>query len=193
MNIQEIIDNYYFETLNEKHDLSDFDCGDDDLNDFLKNDALSQQNEKLNITKLVMYDGRILGFSTLLTDTIFLKNIKNEKLQFKIKEKLKINKKYKEISAVKIGRLAIRKEYIGKGLGSHILRNIMKNLKDISENKIGFRFIIIEGYAKSFNFYVVNNGFEYLKKDTKSIEKIEFISKRDPTKTFYLYLDLEKI
>lgn len=171
MNIQEIIDNYYFETLNEKHDLSDFDCGDDDLNDFLKNDALSQQNDKLNITKLVMYDGRILGFSTLLTDTIFLKNIKNEKLQFKIKEKLKINKKYKEISAVKIGRLAIRKEYIGKCLGSHILRNIMKNLKDISENKIGFRFIIIEGYAKAFNFYVVNNGFEYLEKDTKSIEK----------------------
>ena len=89
----------------------------------MKNDALSQQNEKLNITKLVMYDGRILGFSTLLTDTILLKNIKNEKLQFKIKEKLKINKKYKEISAVKIGRLAIRKEYIGKGLGSHILKH----------------------------------------------------------------------
>lgn len=193
MNIQEIIDNYYFETLNEKHDLSDFDCGDDDLNDFLKNDALSQQNEKLNVTKLVMYDGKIIGFSTLLTDTILLKKIKNEKLQLKIKEKLKINKNNKEISAVKIGRLAIGKEYIGNGLGSHILRNILKNLKEISENKIGFRFIIIEGYAKAFNFYVINNGFEYLEKDAKSIENIEFISKRDPTKTFNLYLDLEKI
>lgn len=85
------------------------------------------------------------------------------------------------------------KKYTGKDLGSHFLRNILKNLKNISENKIGFRFIIIEGYAKTFKFYVINNGFEYLEKDTKSIEKIDFICKRNPTKTFYLYLDLEKI
>lgn len=34
MNIEDIKDNYYFETLTEEHDLSDFDCGDEDLNDF---------------------------------------------------------------------------------------------------------------------------------------------------------------
>ena len=39
-------ENYYFETLNESHYLNDFDCGDEDLNDFLKNDALKQQNAK---------------------------------------------------------------------------------------------------------------------------------------------------
>ena len=94
---------------------------------------------------------------------------------------------------MKLGRLAIDKKYSNKGLGSHILRSILNNLKKISENKVGFRFIIIEGYAKAFNFYVVKNGFEYLKKDEKSIKKIDFIMNRDPTKTFYLYLDLEKI
>lgn len=44
MTIKEIKDNYYFENLSDKHDLSEFDCGDNDLNDFLKNDALAQQN-----------------------------------------------------------------------------------------------------------------------------------------------------
>lgn len=193
MKIKEIQENYYFETLTSEHDLSYFDCGDDDLNDFLQNDALPQQYEKLNITKLVMFKGKIIGFVSLLTDTLILKNIKDEKLKSKIKGKLGITSTNRQISAVKIGRFALDQKYSGKGLGSHILRNILKNLKELSENKIGFRFIIIEGYAKAFNFYVVKNGFEYLKRDEKNISNINFISNRNPTKTFYLYLDLEKI
>lgn len=42
MEIKYIKENYYFETLSEKHDLDNLDCGDNDLNDFLKNDALTQ-------------------------------------------------------------------------------------------------------------------------------------------------------
>ncbi len=34
MDIEYIKDNYKFETLTEKHDLSNFECGSDDLNDF---------------------------------------------------------------------------------------------------------------------------------------------------------------
>lgn len=193
MNIEDIKQNYYFETLTQNHDLSEFDCGDEDLNDFLKNDALNQQKEKLNITKLVIYGNEIIGYATILTDTLILKNIKDENLRTKIKSKLRVTSKNRSIAAVKIGRLAIDKKYSRKGLGSHILRNILKNLKNISENKVGFRFIIIEGYAKAFSFYVVKNGFEYLEKDMKTIEKLDFIIERDPTKSFYLYLDLEKI
>lgn len=192
MKIKDIKENYYFETLSAKHDLSDFDCGDEELNDFLKNDALSQQNEKLNVTKLVLCEGKIIGYASLLTDTIILKKIKDEKIREKLKGKLNLNSKEKEISAVMIGRFALDKKYIGEGLGSHILRNILRNLKQISENKIGFRFIVIEGYASAFNFYVIKNCFEYLEKDEKLVQKINFISKRDPKKLFYLYLDLKK-
>lgn len=192
MTIKEIKDNYYFENLNEKHDLSDFDCGDKDLNDFLKNDALAQQNARLNVTKLIMCDGNIIGFTSLLTDGIMIKKIRNEKVKLEIKEKLNINSNKKSISAVKIGRLAIDKKYARKGLGSHILNNILKNLKDISEKEVGFRFIIVEGYAKAFNFYVTKNGFEHLKNDENDINNIEFIAKRDPTRKFYLYFDLDR-
>ena len=192
MTIKEIKDNYYFENLNEKHDLSDFDCGDKDLNDFLKNDALAQQNARLNVTKLIMCDGNIIGFTSILTDGIMIKKIRNEKVKLEIKEKLNINSNKKSISAVKIGRLAIDKKYARKGLGSHILNNILKNLKDISEKEVGFRFIIVEGYAKAFNFYVTKNGFEHLKNDENDINNIEFIAKRDPTRKFYLYFDLDR-
>ena len=192
MKIEEIKEKYHFENLTEEHDLSEFDCGDDDLNDFLKNDALKQQKSRLNVTKLILYDRKIIGYVSLLTDTLVLKNIQDEKIQLNIKNQLEIKSKNKNISAVKIGRLTLDEKYSGKGLGSHILRNILTNLKIISDNEIGFRFIIVEGYAKAFNFYVVKNGFEYLKKDYKNIKNIDFISKRDPTKRFYLYFDLKK-
>ena len=192
MKIKEIKDNYYFETLSSEHDLRDFDCGDDELNEFLKKDALIQQKARLNVTKLIMCDGKIIGFTSLLTDTIMIKRIRDESIKTEIKEKLKIDKESKSISAVKIGRLALDKRYTGKGLGSHILGNILANLKNISEKNIGFRFIIVEGYVKAFNFYVVKNGFEYLKKDDEKIKKIDFIVPRDPTKKFFLYFDLNR-
>ena len=184
MKIKDIIDNYYFETLNDNHDLSDFDCGDDDLNDFLKNDALVQQNANLNVTKLVMYNQKIVGFVTLLTDTIPLRNIRNEKVTFNIKDLLWISSKNRLISAVKNGRLAVDKRYSGANLETHILRNIISNLKIISKRAVGFRFLIVEGYARAFNLYVVKNGFEYLKKDDSKIKNIDFIDKEIRQKNF---------
>ena len=88
--------------------------------------------------------------------------------------------------------MALDKRYSCKGLGTHILRNILANLKNTSENDIGFRFIIVEGYAKAFNFYVVRNGFEFLEKNAEKIKNIEKISHKDPKKRFYLYFDLER-
>ena len=192
MKIKEIKDNYHFENLTEEHDLSEFDCGDEDLNDFLKTDALKQQESRLNVTKLIMCEDEIIGYVSLLTDTLVLKNINDENLKEKIKGELNIKSKNREISAVKIGRLALDKKYIGEGLGTHILMNVLGNLKRISEKDIGFRFIIVEGYAKAFNFYVIKNEFQHLNKDCDKIKNIDFISKRDPTKKFYLYFDLEK-
>lgn len=89
--------------------------------------------------------------------------------------------------------MAIDKKFSGKNLGTHIIRNIISNLKEISEKEIGFHFIIVEGYAKAVNFYIVNNGFVNLKKDDEKLKNIDFISKRDPTKKFYLYFDLENM
>jgi predicted GNAT family N-acyltransferase len=190
MKIEEIKQKYYFETLTKEHDLTDFDCGDEELNDFLKKDALNQQNAKLNITKLIMCENKIIGFTSILTDTIMIKKIRDETVKSKIIKTLKLDSNKKTISAVKIGRLAIDKKYIRKGLGTIILRNIIKSLKTMSEDNIGFRFIIVEGYAEVLYFYIVKNGFENLKKDDKLINNIDFIIPRDPKKKFFLYFDL---
>ena len=105
MDIEYIKENYRFETLGTKHDLSEFKCASDDLNDFLKNDALSQQNSKLNITKLVMCDDLVVAYVSLLTDTILLKDIRDEDIKQDIKDQLSLNSKKRKLPAIKIGRL----------------------------------------------------------------------------------------
>lgn len=141
MDIEYIKENYRFETLGTKHDLSEFKCASDDLNDFLKNDALSQQNSKLNITKLVMCDDLVVAYVSLLTDTILLKDIRDEDIKQDIKDQLSLNSKKRKLPAIKIGRLAVDEKYSGKGLGSEILMSVLFNIKNIAENSVGLRFV----------------------------------------------------
>ena len=62
MYVEDIKNNYHIVKLNEKHDLNDFSCGLDDMDDFLKNDALVQQEDNLNVTYLAKYREEIIGF-----------------------------------------------------------------------------------------------------------------------------------
>ena len=70
MEIDYIKENYRFEILTNQHDLSKFNCGVEDLNNFLKYDALNQQDMNLNLTHLVICDDEIIGFVSLF-NTIF--------------------------------------------------------------------------------------------------------------------------
>ncbi len=190
MDIDYIKENYRFETLTEEHNLSEFNCASDDLTDFLKNDALTQQKNKLNLTKVVMCDDAIVGYVSLLTDTILLKDIRDEEIKMEIKNQLSISSKKRKLPAIKIGRLAVDEKYSGKGLGSEILMSILFNVQKMAENNVGLRFVTVEGYARAYNFYV-NHNFNNLKKDDNKIKKeLDIIIERNPEQTFYLYLDL---
>lgn len=58
---------------------------------------------------------------------------------------------------------------------------------------MGLRFVSVDGYASAFKFYVTHNKFKNLKSDEKTLKKINVIKKQDPTRTFYLYLDLKEL
>jgi len=78
MYIDKIKNNYYIVKLSEEQSLCDFSCGLEDMDDFLKNDALIQQEDNLNVTYLAKYRDEIIGFFSLLSDIIKLKDIDNE-------------------------------------------------------------------------------------------------------------------
>ena len=127
-----------------------------------------------------------------MADTIVLKNVKEKDIRKVIKSKLNTTNKKRLIPAIKIGRFAIDKKYSNKGLGTHILYNILQTINKISEESIGIRFVVVEAYAHVLNFYK-KVGFVNLSKDNDKLNKINKIIERNPNKTFYLYADLKKL
>ena len=76
-----ILDENHYEKLTVNHDLNDFSCGNDDLDEFLKKDALPQQEKNLNVTYLAMRRKEILGFISISADNIRCRDISKKKLK----------------------------------------------------------------------------------------------------------------
>ncbi|GAA5819150.1 MAG: N-acetyltransferase [Methanobrevibacter sp. CfCl-M3] len=93
MNREYILKNYILEKLTITSDLSNFECESEDLTNFLIDDALKQQEQNLSTTQIVKCDNEIIGFYSLLTDSIDLRNIRQDKSKELIKEKLPKSKK----------------------------------------------------------------------------------------------------
>lgn len=64
-------------TLNEKSDLSSFNCANAELNGFLKEDALSDQKNLISKTSLCFWKGELVGYVALATDTLEAKAVYN--------------------------------------------------------------------------------------------------------------------
>lgn len=56
--------------LTDDYTISSFDCGDDDLNDFLLNDSKAFQKKQIAYTYILEDDGKILAYFCLLNDKI---------------------------------------------------------------------------------------------------------------------------
>ena len=134
-----------------KHDVSTFDCGDDDLNDFLKTDASHYQADHLSFTRLVFLKGELIGYITLLADCIILQTGEKKKA---LKEARAEHQAILTFPAIKIGRLGIKKEYQKSGVGTHLLNYTIGLVFRLNrEMKIGCRFITLDAYPKSVSWY----------------------------------------
>ncbi|KZX12322.1 GNAT family N-acetyltransferase [Methanobrevibacter curvatus] len=140
--------NIKIKLLNENHDLNDFDCGNEDLNEFLKKDSLFQKNIMLNTAYLAFYNGKIVGFLTISSDSLNLKKLGNKyKERFQDKEV-----GYKTFPTIKLGRFAVDKNFQDGGIGRVLIMWLI-NFAIQNSEKIGFRFINIDAYIIAFNFY----------------------------------------
>ncbi|MFH1256298.1 MAG: GNAT family N-acetyltransferase [Candidatus Diapherotrites archaeon] len=152
------------EKLSSLHDLAGFNCGDDeadrDLDAFLKEDALRQQVEHANVTYVAVSKGtgKVIGFVTIL----------NDKLRVSSGEKkdLAISSRYFDFPAIKIGKLAVSKEFKGKKIGTTLLRYVV-GLALESAEKTGCRFLIVDSIPKSVEFYLKKGFVKNLVQDQR--------------------------
>ncbi len=138
------------------HLVEGFDCGDVDLNEFLKKDSLTYLEGKLAVTYLLLHEGNLRGFFCVSNDSIPLGGKDRRVLQ-------KLGKRQKTYPALKIGRLGIQKEFQNKGFGTFIV-NYVVGMALIHSKKVGCRYIAVDAYdnKRSLSFYK-KNGFKMLK------------------------------
>ncbi len=131
-----------YKTIREvRNQLKDFDCGNEDLNIYLK--CFAYQNDKSGIGKtFVLFDNnKLVGFVTLCSASIAFKELpKNIKLP-----------RY-PIPAIKIARLAVDKRFQGKGYGKELLRHSLDKIATLSEF-IGVKFVTVDAKEESKPFY----------------------------------------
>ncbi len=100
--------------LTKNYDLISFDCGDTDLNEFLKEDAQKYKNQLIAKTYLVIYNTQVIAFFSIMNDSIKLDPLETENTK-------KLQRLH-EYPALKIRRLAVDKRFKKKGIGTFIFK-----------------------------------------------------------------------
>lgn len=128
--------------VNDK--VTSFDCGDNDLNDFILNESYLYRNELLAVTYVI-----------------------EDKTEFnRFKKRFKNSKRLKSYPAVKLCRLAVDESVRHLHLGTKLL-NFIKGYFAI-DNKTGCRFITVDAYINTIPFYLKNNFLELTTHDKEA-------------------------
>lgn len=155
--------------LQKEEKVKSFNCGDNDLNDFLLNRSVPYRKALLAVTYIFenIKTKEVIGYFSLANDRVSLTDF-DDKTEFnRFRRNLFTNeKRIRSYPAVKICRLGINEKFHGKGIGSIIL-NFIKSYF-LENNKTGCRFITVDAYYKAIPFYQ-NNDFRHLRKEEEDI------------------------
>jgi predicted GNAT family N-acyltransferase len=160
-------DELQFVLLNADHDVSGFHSSEPELDEFLKEDALVNQNNLISVTRLVFWNGNLGGYFTLVNDSIEVRAV----------EECDREKSYhfRKYPALKIARLATHNSCERFGVGRSMLRKIFSISITLS-HYVGCRIITVDSKHSAVDFY----------------KKFAFKQAiRMPGETVPLYLDLK--
>lgn len=155
-----------FIELTQAIDLTGFDCGDPDITNWLKDDAVNYQNEKMANTYLFMNGNDIHAYFCISNDCLndegeakgFTNTIWN---RFHRKTKLPNEKRIRSYPAVKIGRLGVCLDAQTNGL-AYELMDFIKGFA-VFEHKPACRLLLLDAYNKPRQIkYYERNQFQFL-------------------------------
>ncbi len=144
--------------LTSSHQIKSFNCGDNDLNEFLFKDSKSYLEKLLAVTYILENGTETIAFFSLLNDKITITDVDSGN-QWKKLFKLPTGKSFSSHPAMKLGRLGVSNTFKGTGTGTIILDYIKELF--VTNNRTGCRYITVDAYGASLTFYE-KNGFKYL-------------------------------
>lgn len=136
-------------------ELVGFDCGDEDLNSFLVEDAKSFLDKRIATSYLLVDGDNIVAYFCLLNDKISRQDVTNSQWK-KIRGGFPERKQFGSYPAVKIGRFAVSSKYRGRNIGTDLM-NLLKDMLNGNPNYSAFRFLTVDAYISAIDFYLKNN------------------------------------
>lgn len=181
MRAEDILTDYELRklTLNDKVD--EFDCGDEDLNDFINNDEPLYRKALLAMTYILVNKNthKTVAYFSVANDRVSIQDFPtNTDFNRFRKHKFVNSKRLKSYPAIKICRLGIDRSVQGKEIGTFLLDFI--GTLFITDNKSGCRFITVDAYAQAIPFYL-KNDFAFL------------ITEDEGQRTRLMYFDLSDL
>ncbi len=120
-----------------------FDCGIDELNEYLKKYA--RQNDRKNIGKTVvcLNDNEVIGYITVCTASISKNDVPPVKNVYLPKY---------PVPAIRIARFAVDLKYQNQGIGRRLLWHTFQAILAISE-EVGCKLIVVDSKDNAIGFY----------------------------------------
>lgn len=166
--------------LHDSYTFKPFDCGEDDLNDYLLNNAKQYNKRLMAVTYIIENDDDLVAFFSLSNDKIAITD--SDKATWrKIKSLFPHSKHRSDYPAVKIGRLGVSQKFQGNKIGTNILDFVRTMF--LTDNRTGCAFVTVDALKNAVPFYL-KNGFKFL--CSNSSLKIN-------TNTIPLYYDLSQL
>jgi GNAT superfamily N-acetyltransferase len=176
--------------LSEEQKITDFDCGDDDLNDFFDNEAILYSRQMLAETIFFRHksNGKTVCAFSYSASSIKTADLPGNRSK-KVKELVPREKSLKAYPGMLIGRLGVATEFNGQGIGSQL----MKYIKTFCLVKYprNVRYLLVDAYNKPevINFYKKNSFLTVYSSEEQ--ERQSF--KRTPEgslRTIYMFYDM---
>ena len=149
--------------LTQEHVFKPFDCGEEDLNDFLLRDAKFYAQGLVAVTYIIEDDDMTVAFFSLSNDRISL--AESDKATWRrIRSNFPHRKHRSDYPAVKIGRLGVNINAQHQHIGTDILDFVKHTF--ITNTRTGCCFITVDALQSALSFYE-RNGFKPLRKENK--------------------------
>ena len=131
------------------HKVSEFDCGNDALNDWLIKRAPKNQNSGASRTFVICQDNRVVGYYALASGSV-------ERMA---SPKPIARNMPEPIPVMVLGRLVINCSMQGQRLGSALLKDALLRTLSVSKN-VGIRAILIHAISEDAKRFYLGYGFQ---------------------------------
>ena len=150
-----MVNTFTISRLCENDDTSTFFCTDNDLTDFLHNNALQDIQRGYSVTHLVKKDNAIVGFFTLIADSIQTNQVVSNEFP---------DYCYGKLPAMKIARLATHREYERQGIGKFMIKEAFRRAYSLTRH-VGCCVITVDAKMDAVGFY---EKYAFFRAKTKS-------------------------